>query len=84
MFNVYCLVSLQKTYIQTIMGSVKNIDVSRNTRPIHTVRSKGERLGWKSMSEEKRRSLKEIVGEGEKVNRHNYCLFTYTTKLLIP
>lgn len=51
---------------------------------MHTVRSKGERLGWKSMSEEKQRSLKEIVGEGEKVNRHNYCFFTHTTKLLIP
>lgn len=84
LFNVYCLVPLQRTYIQTIMGSVKNIDISRNIRPIHTVRSKGERLGWKNMSEERKRSLKEIVGEGEKVNRRNYCFFTHTTKLLIP
>lgn len=66
------------------MGSVNNIDVGRNMRQIHTVRSKGERLGWKSTSEEKRRSLNEIVGEGEKVDRRNYCFFTHNTKLLIP
>lgn len=77
---------MQRTYIQIIMGSVNinNVDVNRNIRPTNAIRSKGERLGWKSMSEEKRRSLKEIIGEGEKVNRSNYCFFTHTTKLLIP
>ena len=34
----------------------------------NTKKSKGERLGWKSISEYKTVSLKKIVGNGNRVN----------------
>ena len=37
----------------------------------NTKKSKGERLGWKSISEYKTVSLKEIVGNGNRVNETN-------------
>lgn len=49
-----------------------------------TLKSKGERLGWASISEQKKRTLREIVGEGEKVSQHEYSFVDSSVKLLIP
>lgn len=47
-------------------------------------RSKGERLGWSSVMEEKKRSLRESVSGGETVKRTNYCFLCAKTKQIIP
>ncbi len=47
-------------------------------------RSKGERLGWKSLDEQVRRPLRDIVGEGEAVDPYKYVFVDSSIKLLIP
>lgn len=47
-------------------------------------RSKGERLGWKTLSDHKKYSLKDIVGYGEKVEPCKYSFIDSSIKLLIP
>ena len=42
----------------------------------NTKKSKGERLGWKSISEYKTVSLKKIVGNGNPVNETNITVNT--------
>lgn len=63
---------------------MKDINTNKDSRTVHTKRSKGERLGWGNLYEQKQRPLREIAGDGEKVNPRNYCFCSHKTKLLIP
>lgn len=51
---------------------------------IRASRSKGERLGWKTLAEQKKRSLRDIVGEGEKVEPSKYSFIDSSIKQMIP
>ena len=67
------------------MGSLNKNNANLYTRLCQrTYRSKGERLGWSSISEQKKRPLREIVGKGEKVNPREYSIVDTSIKLLIP
>lgn len=67
------------------MGSLNKSNTNLHTNSFRRiVRSKGERLGWASIFEQKKRPLKEIVGEGEKVNPSEYSLEDTSIKLLMP
>lgn len=66
------------------MGNLKKNCSNKHVSSAQAVRSKGDRLGWKTVSEQKQRPLSEIVGKGEKVNRSNYCFFSHSTRVLIP
>ena len=48
----------------------------------NTKKSKGERLGWKSISEYKTVSLKKIVGNGNRVNETNIPVNIYTIAIV--
>lgn len=49
-----------------------------------SLRSKGERLGWKSLKEQSKCSLRDIVGDGEKVDPYQYSYVDSSIKRLIP
>lgn len=66
------------------MGSVKENYTSKNKQSSAAPRSKGDRLGWKKISEQEIRSLRDRVGEGERVERNACCFFMKSTKLLVP
>lgn len=69
------------------MGSFNKTNTnshSPSTKTANVSRSKGERLGWASVSEQKKRSLREVVGNGEEVDRKNYSNPTAPIKLLVP
>lgn len=44
------------------------------------VKTKGERLGWKSLRNEKRKPLREIVGEGQVVS---CCFMSVGQKIIL-
>ena len=54
-----------------IMGNSLKKQKEASLAANNTKKSKGERLGWKSISEYKTVSLKEIVGNGNRVNETN-------------
>lgn len=67
------------------MGSFNKTSTGLHTKlSQRALRSKGERLGWASISEQKKRALREIVGEGEKVSLHEYSFVDSSVKLLMP
>lgn len=56
------------------MGSLinknKSVTVDRKT----SIKSKGERLGWESLSKKKPVSLKKAIGEGKVVSRSSIAI----------
>lgn len=64
------------------MGSVfeKEQQVAKYQK--RRMRSKGERLGWKSRSEVESKPLREIIGRGEVVSTS--CCFMSCTFKLVP
>ena len=67
------------------MGNLStNTSMFATKTTFKSLRSKGERLGWKSLKEQTKCSLRDIVGDGEKVDPHKYSYVDSSIKLLIP
>ena len=64
------------------MGSVFENEKQVAKQPKRCLRSKGERLGWKSRSEVEHKPLREIVGRAEVVSAS--CCFMSCPFKLIP
>lgn len=66
------------------MGSIidKKKERLSNKKLDRTIKSKGERLGWESLDDEKAIPLREIVGEGRVVNV-SYCFMSVSRKAIM-
>lgn len=66
----------------SIMGSMFENEKQPAKQPKRCLRSKGDRLGWKSRSEVEHKPLREVVGRAEVVSAS--CCFMSCTFKLIP
>lgn len=66
------------------MGSLlNNKKESSSYRKSRSAKSKGERLGWKNLDEEKSTPLKDILGRGEIVEDSSCFTSTTYKKILV-
>lgn len=67
------------------MGKNSNIPLNGvNNKSATSMHSKGDRLGWLPLSEEKTQPLRSIVGNGERVIKERYATTGTNAKLLVP
>lgn len=65
----------------SIMGSMFENEKQSAKQTKRCLRSKGDRLGWKSRSEVENKPLREIIGRAEVVSV-SYCFMSCSYKLI--